>query len=267
MKILIPIDFSDNSIKALEYAIGLAGPKKYSITLVHVVEMVYDFAAQTAVAIDGMHQDARESLIKLIHKYDHTNIDFHSKTLEGTPSILLAKLAEEEDADLIIMGTHGVSGIKKVMLGSTAVEVVKESTKPVLLVPVEGNITFTSKITLALEIANHEEPFIERVIKIAEFWNLDLEILHLQSKIDFKEKLSVLGLQAYLKEKFPKLISEVITIPTVEIGKGLDAYFKDNEDAILTMCHHHQTFWQQITSKSRSLEMAYHTKVPLLIML
>ena len=69
MKIILPIDFSDNSKKALEFAIFLADKKNASITLVHVIELVYDFASQAAITMEILHRDAKSLMKKTIEKY------------------------------------------------------------------------------------------------------------------------------------------------------------------------------------------------------
>lgn len=267
MKILIPLDFSDNSVKALEFAKGLCKKGENEIILLHVVEVVYDFASQAAIALDNMHKDAREMISKLKKKHEHDSINYRSIIKEGTASISIARIAEEEEVDMIIMGTHGVSGIKKVLVGSTAVEVIKEARTPVLLIPSEGKTSSITKITLALEISNHEEEYIHKVVGLAKKWELSLEILHFEKSDDFREKLAEKGLQVFLKEEFPDLKSTLISIKSKELIKGLDQYFDDKTDSILAMCHQHKSLWEQVTGKSRSLEMAYHTHVPLLVML
>ena len=200
MKILIPLDFSDNSVKALEFAKGLCKKGENEIILLHVVEVVYDFASQAAIALDNMHNDAREMISKLKKNHELDSINYRSIIKEGTASISIARIAEEEDVDMIIMGTHGVSGIKKVLVGSTAVEVIKEARTPVLLIPSEGKTSSITKITLALEISNHEEEYIHKVVGLAKKWELSLEILHFEKSDDFREKLAEKGLQVFLKD-------------------------------------------------------------------
>lgn len=64
MKIVTPIDFSDNSLNALDFAISLTNKKGGEIVLVHVIEAVFDFASQASVALESMHRDANELMQK-----------------------------------------------------------------------------------------------------------------------------------------------------------------------------------------------------------
>ena len=118
MKIIVPLDFSENSLKALEFAIGLADKKHGKIILVHVVELVYDFASQSALALDSMFKDAESLMNKTIKTYEGSGISMESKVVEGTAAVSIARFAEEQDVALIVMGTQGASGIKKTLMGT-----------------------------------------------------------------------------------------------------------------------------------------------------
>lgn len=266
MRILLPLDFSENSKKTFDFAIALAKKKNAKITILHVIEAIYDFAAQAAIVIDGMHRDAEKYIQELIeeHKKEGLSIDYLIQ--EGTVSIMTAKAAEEIKADLIVIGTHGASGIEQKLFGSTSVDVVKSSSTPVLLVPIETKIDQIEKVTLALEFAEHEEQFIEWVVSLSKNWSLQLEFLHIQLQKNFKEELCVLGLEAFVKKKHPGLPVKLQTFYSEDLISGLDQYLSKNDDSILVMCHHHKNLWEQIFSKSKSFQMAYHTHVPLLIM-
>lgn len=266
MKIILPLDFSENSKKALDFAVFLAGKKHASITLVHVIELVYDFASQAAVILDTMHSDAEAMIKKTIKQHQSTGIQFDYVIKEGTASITVARIADELKANLIVMGTQGASGIKKALIGSTTVNTIKESKVPMLVVPERSDVTKLKKVTLALEFANHEEEFIDWIVVMSEKWGLGLEFLHVQTASGFKENLSVLGLETYLAKKYPGLPVRIHTYYAPIASDGLESFLEDHDNGILVMCHQHKNVWDQILNKSQSIEMAYHTHVPLLIM-
>lgn len=266
MKVLIPLDFSDNSKKALEFALGLFQDQKTTFILCHVVEMVYDFASQAAIAIEGLHADAKKHLDRLILEYDSPVAKFEAEILEGTPSIQLTKLAEQKNADLIIMGTHGITGLQKVLIGSTAVSVLKESSIPVLLVPVEADTSDTRKISLALELADHEEALIEKVIKWSKAWEMKLQVIHIHKEKTFIEKLALIGLEKHLKNRLgynPKIHSK----NSKDVIHGLQEFLNSHSESILTMCHSQKNLWDQLLRKGTSIEMAYKIRIPLLVMI
>lgn len=266
MNIIVPIDFSENSIKALEFAIFMAGKKHAKITLVHVLEVVYDFAFQAAIALDSMSSDSEKALKKLIEKYKASGAEMDYKIVEGVASISVARIADELGATLIVMGTQGASGIKKALMGTTTVNMIRESNCPVLVVPAQANVTEIKKVTLALEFANHEKKFIDWVIFMSEKWELKLEILHVQTNQGFKEELALLGIEGYLQKRYPGMQVRIHTFYAENASEGLDLYMQEHDNLILVMCHEHRNLWDQIIQKSKSIQMAYHTHIPLLIL-
>lgn len=266
MKIIVPIDFSQNSIQALEFTIFTAAKKHVKITLVHVLEVVYDFASQSALALDSMYADAQKMLENIVEKYQTTEIEMDFQILDGVASISVARIAQETEADLIVMGTQGASGIKKALIGTTTVNLIREANCPILVIPAQAHVAEIKKLTLALEFANHEEKFIDWIIAMSLRWKLGLEILHIQTSKGFKEDLAILGLENYLEKKHPSLNVKIHTFYADSASEGLELYMQEHENLILVMCHEQQNLWDQILQKSQSIQMAYHTHIPLLIL-
>jgi nucleotide-binding universal stress UspA family protein len=266
MNFIVPVDFSENSTHALEFGLTMANKKQGKITLVHVVESVYDLASQSAVALDGMFQESEQRLKEYVEKYKSEEIEIDFEILEGNPAINVAKIASERDANLIIMGMQGKGGIKKVLIGSTAIDIIREASRPVLVIPIQAKAPGIKKVTLALEFANHEEQFIDWIVAMAKRWDLALEILHIQTNQDFREELAVLGMAGYLEKKYPGEAIKIHTFYASSASEGLEMYMEENTNMILVMCHQHRNLWDQIIRKSQTVELAYHTDVPLLIM-
>jgi nucleotide-binding universal stress UspA family protein len=139
-RIIVPIDFSDYSKKALRYAVEFAKQFSAEIILVYVVEpVVYpaDFSFGQ-VAIPSMENELRqrgeEQLAKLLENEAGRLIPSRAVVRSGKPFVEINMLAQEENADLIIIATHGHSGIEHVLFGSTAEKVVRKAHCPVLTV-------------------------------------------------------------------------------------------------------------------------------------
>ena len=146
-RILVPIDFSDCSNKALEYALAFAEQFEASLILLHVVEpAVYPESYMLVQpATDEMNQDlvkaGRERLAALGRKRVGSRVRTETLVRLGRAHSEIPDTAKALNADLIIIGTHGYTGIKHVLLGSTAERVVRYASCPVLTVrlPTNGN--------------------------------------------------------------------------------------------------------------------------------
>ena len=151
-KILVPIDFSDYSKNALKYAAQFAKQFNAKIYLIYVVEpMIYpaDFSmGQVAIPstdID-LHSRAEEELKKLSKEIVNGNSKVEVLTKTGKPFVEIIESASANDIDLIIIATHGHTGVEHLLFGSTAEKVVRKAPCPVLTLrePVKG-FQFTSK--------------------------------------------------------------------------------------------------------------------------
>jgi nucleotide-binding universal stress UspA family protein len=136
-EILVPIDFSRPAKKALRYAVAFATQFGAKLTLVHVVEPVamLDLVSPLLMENDKVMRAAKSRLDLLCKQ---TGIDSGSvaKTLvrSGTPFKEITDAARTLKVDLIVIATHGYSGLKHAMLGSTAERVVRHASCPVLIV-------------------------------------------------------------------------------------------------------------------------------------
>jgi len=136
-KILVPTDFSPNSKKALNYAVRLARTVQGRLLLLHVVE-VPEFSGLLPEAsswqldyqeirktFDSAIQQADDKLNQLARRVAEEKIEVEAKVCQGCPDEEIVKTAQEEEVDLIVITTHGYTGLKHFLLGSTAEKVVR----------------------------------------------------------------------------------------------------------------------------------------------
>lgn len=137
--ILVPIDFSPPSLKAMDYALTLAASTKAQITLLHVQEMVAmpEFAGYPLLLpTDATARSRRDELMRLAKQHGYTpSVLKEVKICNGTPYHEITTAARTLKIDLIVLATHGYTGLKHVLLGSTAERVVRHASCPVLVVP------------------------------------------------------------------------------------------------------------------------------------
>ncbi len=139
-RILVPIDFSAYSKEALQYAIPFARKFKAELILLHVVEPAiypadFNFGQVGIPSIeDELRGKAVDELNKLVEKETKRRARSSIMVRVGKPFIEIITTAKEENIDLIIMATHGHSGIEQILFGSTAERVVRKAHCPVLTV-------------------------------------------------------------------------------------------------------------------------------------
>lgn len=139
-RILVPLDFSDSSKKALSYARPFAEQFGAEVTLLHVVERAatsesyYFIPPGLEEANMRREQDLRTKLCELREQEIGAEIRGDAIVQFGEPCHEIVRVAEDEQTDLIILATHGYTGLKHALLGSTAERVVRHAPCPVLIV-------------------------------------------------------------------------------------------------------------------------------------
>jgi nucleotide-binding universal stress UspA family protein len=140
-RILVPTDFSKHSRNALMYAAAFAEKFGAELHLLHVVQDLALFipeavsvAPPIAPPMEQMTAAVRAALQRLVKDNQLEGKAVHLEVREGTPFYEIIQSAKEKEIDLIIMGTHGHSGLAHVLLGSVTEKVVRKAPCPVLTV-------------------------------------------------------------------------------------------------------------------------------------
>ncbi len=144
-RIIVPIDFSDCSRKALEYAAATARAHRSKLTILHVFEESfiepYVRAANTEEEaqeiVRGIEKDNEVKYDDFLKKIDLSGVEYDRLLRMGIPSNEIVETAREQKAQLIVMGTHGRSGIKHMLVGSDAEEVVRNAPCDIVVVKPE----------------------------------------------------------------------------------------------------------------------------------
>ncbi len=129
-KILVPIDFSMGQERTLSLATSLARDAGAKLVIVHVMEPALAYAA--GVAYYGAPNPREEMLRAVVPPA--SDVPCEHQSLTGVPAESIIEYAEEIDADIIVMGTHGRTGISRMLMGSVAEAVVRRAPCPVVTV-------------------------------------------------------------------------------------------------------------------------------------
>ena len=137
-KILVPLDFSQDTRRVADYAKMLASHLQAKILVLYVIPSFNQYALYMHAAdIDGfagkIAAGARESMDECLKIF--AGQEANGRIAEGYPPDVILQVAEEEQADLIVIGCHGRTTIEHLLLGSVADRVVKHANRPVVTVP------------------------------------------------------------------------------------------------------------------------------------
>jgi nucleotide-binding universal stress UspA family protein len=146
-RILYPTDFSDISKKALDYVIKLKEAGTREVVLVHIIELTDTVripmemswskkpASEEQTELDAQLDKAvKNELSKIEAELRATGLDVKTVVGKGTPLKEILRLEKDEGVSAIVIGSHGKSNLKEVLLGSVSENVVRHSTAPVLVI-------------------------------------------------------------------------------------------------------------------------------------
>ena len=138
-RILVPVDFSECSRAALEFAVALAGHMGAIVDVLHVWESPYPIGYGMEATLLSQFSQAQagtelEEFLAAIDDHSGPPGTIHSHLETGIPSETILKVAENDQYDLIVMGTHGRTGKHYWLVGSLAAELVRRAPCPVLTI-------------------------------------------------------------------------------------------------------------------------------------
>ena len=141
--ILVAVDFSDSSDNAFQMALAMAEKFSSKLLILHVINEPVDLRGFYVphISFDKLEEEIEEGAKKLMESFcrQHTGgfENYQSLIVPGMPYEQIIKQAENNGAELIVLGTHGRTGLDHVLFGSTAEKVVRKSKLPVLTVRLE----------------------------------------------------------------------------------------------------------------------------------
>ena len=141
-RIVCPVDFSETSERAAQYAAALARQLGAGLHFVHAWQMpVYAFPDGAVIlgpdVVAQITDELQRSLDALIERHRGPDLAIEGHLTQGLADREIVRMAGELNAELIVMGTHGRTGLPHLFLGSVAERVVRSSSVPVLTVPPE----------------------------------------------------------------------------------------------------------------------------------
>ncbi len=172
-KILVPIDFSEQSLIALEQSYNLAKKYHAEITLLHVVE---DHGMIAKLFSHKQHEDLKKTIQKDLDKLAEdvakkSKLVVNSLVGRGSVYEQINEVAELINATMIIMGTNGDSTLKKRFIGSNALRVVRESHIPVITIKGKEHRKGIENIVLPLDLSKETREKIGMAIQLSKLFN------------------------------------------------------------------------------------------------
>lgn len=273
-RILIPTDFSETANLALQHAAHLASLTDAEIILLHVVSTFAfrvnlpeaDVDESQNARLSGAIQEKLQSIAKALSAKH--GIQVHTRVAYGRIREEVVKVAEDQDADMVILGTHGVSGIREFFMGSNAFRIVSEAGCPVLSVQESAQHIGFRRIVVPIDNSFHSREKLGISVRLAATYGAHLHICGLRSHdhddqdLNARFKMKMKQVEDFLKEK--EASYDITTIFCSNIAKAtMDFAAEKDADLIIIMNE------QEINSTgffmgAYAQQIVNHSKIPVL---
>lgn len=277
--ILVPTDFSNCSADAIKYAIRFAAKTERKLLFFHSTFLLIPTRSSNFAYLNAVKAD-KETKLKLLIKYiDKIYTSLNIKRDEATTKFQvkfgnslvenITEIINEQFIDLIVMGTHGATGFRKVFMGSNATKVIEQSYCPVLAIPHKFKFSAIKTIAYAAADLNNVKKELKKVISIAVKLDASLEIFHIATAKESLLKYQKFNSKEFLQSithhyKFYNLGLYVIDGSDKDLSTAINSFITHNRPSIVVTLTQKKGFFEKLFATSQTKELAYNLKVPLL---
>ncbi len=268
--ILVPIDFSDASYNAADYAASLSNIFSADLILVHaymnplaIDQMTPSLLLQAGIELQKEKEKLLNEYVEILRK--KYTVKIKGVVIESMAASAIQEVAKKENADVIVMGMKG-EGKSRSIFGSTTTMVMRKSSIPVLVIPEKVEFKNIETITLASDFnAETEMSNYTLLKKIAEKNDAFIQILNVQ-KDEFTLSPDEISGKLNTALAFPELEYQFYTIEDDEVDEGIEDFLEDHPSEMLVMVSRKHNLFERVFGTIHTKEMSYETEIPLLIL-
>ena len=275
--ILLPTDFSDNSINAIRYALEIFKDVNCIFYLLNIYGIPYlteqeltDYDKVNMVKMEESlfmsSQKELEKILKKLVKIPNPNHKF--KTISDYNFFInsVKQIVKDKNIELIVMGTKGATGAKEIFMGSNTGDLIMKTNCNLLAVPENTIYQKPKEITFTTDfkIPYKKEDLFE-LIEITKLHESTIRVLHLadEKTLDEEQRINKKALNHY----FENLSYSFHTLTNTNFETALNCFTQSRGDIdMIAIIAKQYNFFQRLFFKPKVEELSFHTKIPLLVL-
>ena len=285
-KILIPVDFSNYSMKACEFAFNLAKTENAEVILLHVYftpiyasslpygdVFNYQIGDEESVKtiIQKVHSDLNalsEKIKEKVTSGDFPNIKYSCILREGIPEEEILRYAKEQRPMVIIMGTRGKNQKDIDLIGSVTAEVIDRSRTAVLAIPENTPFKQFSEVKRIAFITNFDQRDLiafDSLINSLKPFHFSISLIHLTDVSNTWNEIKLGGIKEYFQKQYPQLEIYYDVVKNDDLLNSLDNYIKTNHIGIIALTSYKRNIFSRLFNPGIARKMIFHSDTPLLV--
>ena len=286
-KVLIPVDFSNYSLKACEFGFNFAHNIGAEVVLLHVYftpiyatslpygdVFNYQLADEENVKniLQKVHTDLKSLSDKVKEKVatgEFPNVKYTCVLREGIPEEEVLRYAKEYRPRIIVMGTRGKNQKDIDLIGSVTAEVIERSRVPVLAIPENTPFKEFSEVKRIAFITNFDQRDLiafDSLISSLKPFKFAISLIHLSDDVkDTWNEIKLGGIKEYFQKQYPLLDISYDVVKNDDLLNSLDGYIKSNHIDIIALTSYKRNIFSRLFNPGIARKMIFHSDTPLLV--
>ena len=266
MKLIVPIDFSAHSKSAARFAASFAQSRTGSVHLVHVIVPLEEEPDYLPVQTLNAKKNTVFEIVNTQQQLKNEfNLDTSSDIVPGDIASQIIKVARRIKGDLIVMGTQGISGLRKYLYGSHTADVIDQSSIPVLTLPEDATFKPFKRMVYATDYNYSNLKDIKRIAEFAKQFEATISLVHINQFSGASGKTSGL-------EDFKELIQANVQYPHItfeeqqntDTAEGLRLFLQKEKADVLIISNRRKSLVEKISGRGLN-DYVFDLDIPLLV--
>lgn len=286
-KILIPVDFSDYSLKACLFGFSLAEETNAEVVLLHVyfspiyVPTIpygtesFNFNTEKEESVKTMIETVHNELNKLsdtikekIKSGEFPDIKYTCILRDGIPEEEILRYAKEHALQIIIMGTRGKNQKDIDLIGSVTAEVIERSKTLVYAIPEHTSLKTFNDIKRVVFVTSFDQRDLiafDTLIKSLKPFQFAISFVHLSTTDDAWNEIKLAGIKEYFQKQYPQMDIQYNVIKEDNMLSNLDQYVKEENIDVICITNYRRNIFARLFNPSIARKMIFHANTPILV--
>jgi nucleotide-binding universal stress UspA family protein len=285
--ILIPVDFSDYSIRACELGFNYASKIGADIHITHAYYTPI-YPASVSIGESFMYQPANEEIsleifkkvqedMKNLKRYikkktdsgEWDRVEYTYSLHEGLPEEEIIRVCKELKPLMIIMGTRGKNRKDLDLIGSVTAEIIERTRVPVFAIPENTPFRKFSQvrnIAFGTNLEQKDLVAIDTLFRTLKNDNISFYLFHVTCNKDAWDEIKLGGIKEYFSRQYPEMKICHNIIDGQDFVLNLEKFIRDNAIDIISLTTYHRNIFSRIFNPSMARRMLFHTDTPILVL-
>jgi nucleotide-binding universal stress UspA family protein len=287
-EILVPVDFSEYSMRVCEIAFHIADKMHYQITLMHVyltsMFATLPYSETFNLPLGNDNKDIKNELANIQKEIDDLSalldkrievgelphVKYNCILKEGIPEEEILRYSKEKLPKMIIMGTRGKHKKDVDLMGSVTAEVIERGRVSILAIPENTPLKDFQNVKHIAFITNFEQFDLIAFDTFIKSWknnyHFSISLLHLEGTHNTWNEIKLAGIKDYFLHQYPSLDIHYDVVKDDDLLKSLDKYIKDNKIDIIALTSRKRNVFSRLFNPSIAQRMIFHSDTPLMVL-